>query len=134
MKYEYLGYAGATPFVAAATALMLGFFPSATANALVFYSVIILSFLGGVHWGVALVGSDDGVSNRFTFAILPSLAAWAVFLMPFEAAFVHLAFCFLAFWLVERYLYKISSRYQRLRNILTAIVISALTIAFIAFL
>ena len=59
-----LGYAGLTPFVAACGLLYAG--EEARASQLFLsYSAIILSFLGGTHWGqTSLVWKDTRVGGR----------------------------------------------------------------------
>jgi len=44
------------------------------------YGAIILSFLGGIRWGVGLGGRNRG--SEFTLSVLPSLAAWTALLLP----------------------------------------------------
>lgn len=77
-----LGLAGLLPFWGLAVGLALhgayGFDPHALDLALVTYAAIILSFLGGIRWGVALDGSGQGAN--FVLSIVPSLAAWACLL------------------------------------------------------
>jgi len=52
----WLGGLGASPFIglAAASSLLAGAPRSLVAYALVGYGATILSFLGGVHWGLAI--------------------------------------------------------------------------------
>ena len=88
-----LALAGAVPF-AAMTAALAG-----TDNhiripaiaALVTYAAVILSFLGGIEWGLAvhdpLPGAARGTRERLRASTLclsaaPSLAAWGVFWLP----------------------------------------------------
>ena len=79
-----LGYAGLLPF--ALTAAMMWLAPDATTKAtalkmLIGYGAVILSFLGGVRWGLAtgpLAGPDR--NRELGLSVLPSIAAWVVFL------------------------------------------------------
>lgn len=80
-----LGLAGLVPFVVLAAAWRLGFaVPIIGAGepvrmALAVYAVAILSFLGGVRWGIA-IGQEDGKGGRdFVLSVLPALMAWAAF-------------------------------------------------------
>ena len=83
-----LGIGGLIPFA------VCGFLSVATVDpiattwllALVFYGAVILSFLGGVHWGLALSDArtdlppDTGAGQnrvRFGLGVLPSLIGWA---------------------------------------------------------
>jgi glutaredoxin-related protein len=79
----WLGYAGLLPFVAA----LLGFLLGGDAREEYFsrqfiaYGAVILSFVGAVHWGVAL-GSGGMRVMRLSFSIMPALLAWAALLLP----------------------------------------------------
>jgi len=83
----WLGYAGALPFVATALAAR---FDSAHASlwafALLAYGAVIVSFVGALHWGIAMTasGSDDGFAQRrsvlYAWSVVPSLLAWAALL------------------------------------------------------
>jgi hypothetical protein len=70
----WLGYAGLIPFVAgAALAWQL---PHESrpfaAVALSAYAAVIVSFLGGIHWGI---GFRDGRPWLFVWGVVPSLVA-----------------------------------------------------------
>ena len=84
---RWLGYAGLIPFAAA----LLGFIISSDlrqdyfARQFIAYGAVILSFVGAVHWGVALGGGRMPVM-RMSISILPALLAWAALLLPTEAA------------------------------------------------
>jgi Protein of unknown function (DUF3429) len=56
------------------------------AHALVAYGATILSFLGGIHWGVAMglqkSGDSRGFLARLALSVLPSLVGWAALLVP----------------------------------------------------
>lgn len=84
-----LGLAGLIPFVAGSYAALayvdetgrLAFLGLAT------YGAAILSFLGGVHWGIALqAGAAQPVRVqrlRFALSVVPSLLGWAALLVVF---------------------------------------------------
>jgi Protein of unknown function (DUF3429) len=79
----FIGLAGAMPFLNGAPRLLV-------AHALVAYGATILSFLGGVHWGLA-IGSqrseDDGkLGARLTLSVFPSLAGWAALLVALQSS------------------------------------------------
>lgn len=83
----WLGYAGLIPFAAALLGVLLGgderqaYF----AQQFIAYGAVILSFVGAVHWGLAL---GDGAVRvmRLSMSILPALLAWAALLLPGSAA------------------------------------------------
>ena len=79
----WLGGLGAIPFVGLAVAIPLvsdGLRP-VVVHALAAYGATILSFLGGVHWGLAMgsASSDksDELWTRLTISVIPPLAGWA---------------------------------------------------------
>ena len=79
-----LGYAGLTPFVAACGLLYAG--EEARASQLFLsYSAIILSFLGGTHWGRLLSSGKTLELGAGLFALVTSnvfaLLAWSALLL-----------------------------------------------------
>ena len=79
-----LGYAGLTPFVAACGLLYAG--EEARASQLFLsYSAIILSFLGGTHWGRLLSSGKTLELGAGLFALVASnvfaLLAWSALLL-----------------------------------------------------
>lgn len=80
---RWLGYAGLIPFVAALLGYLVGgasrqpYF----AHQFIAYGAVILSFVGAVHWGVAL-GAGAMQVMRMSISILPALLAWAALLLP----------------------------------------------------
>jgi hypothetical protein len=90
----WLGLAGLIPFVALSLSLAFGVTLPLFADAdtmrvaLVGYGVVILSFLGGVRWGVALgeERGEPGAGGRdFIIAVVPSLVAWFAWFQPAPA-------------------------------------------------
>ena len=83
-----LGLAGLIPFVACGLgALGMDVARAGRAElALVAYGAVILAFLGGVHWGLALHGLDEPVERRadrvrYALGVVPSLIGWAALLV-----------------------------------------------------
>ncbi|WP_158292036.1 DUF3429 domain-containing protein [Paracraurococcus ruber] len=83
----WLGPAGLLPFLAAALlawtagAEVAGF----ARFALAAYGAVILSFLGAVHWGLALrapAAEAGATAPRLGLGVVPSLIAWAALLLP----------------------------------------------------
>jgi len=82
-----LGYAGALPFAGGACAVALdvtvaGLDPF---RLLLGYGAVILSFLGGLHWGRVAAGvpqPDQPASLWLVWSVIPSLLGWAALLMP----------------------------------------------------
>jgi Protein of unknown function (DUF3429) len=102
---QRLGYAGLIPFVAGAALVWFGDANAQqkAALALAAYAAVIVSFLGGIHWGV---GFRDGRSVSFIWGVLPSLAAWVALLMPVDAALVLSGAMLVACYAVDRRLYR----------------------------
>ena len=46
------------------------------------YGASILSFLGAVHWGLAMAGGVRHGALRFAWSVVPSLAAWPCAVLP----------------------------------------------------
>ncbi|RXF75521.1 DUF3429 domain-containing protein [Hansschlegelia zhihuaiae] len=76
-----LGLAGLAPFIALALAVALqhrDLVGIDAGAALLFYGATILSFLGGVHWGLALRHpSATTRAGLYVVAMMPPLWAWA---------------------------------------------------------
>ena len=79
-----LGLAGLIPFWALAIGLLahgaFGLAPASLDTALASYGALILSFLGGIRWGLAVPAGDPG--PQFAISIVPSLVAWALLAAP----------------------------------------------------
>ncbi|KAI3434799.1 hypothetical protein D9Q98_002857 [Chlorella vulgaris] len=111
-----LGFAGVLPFwvfspaVAPLLPLDLLLDPAmlaATGLLQVGYGATILSFLGGVHWGLAMtnVGGDLAfkmADQRYLWSVLPCLMAWPTIAMPTAAAAGIQAGLFTAVYFVDR--------------------------------
>lgn len=101
----WLGGLGLIPFLALSFAKT---FASDVLNTrlsfvLLAYGAIILSFLGGVQWGLAIAVPqiDSTLWRRLTLSILPSLVAWVALVMPYSIGFFILAGAFVAMLLVD---------------------------------
>lgn len=85
-----LGLAGLIPFIVLALALAFGQSLPGIGGAgqirmaLLVYAIAILSFLGGVRWGIALGPDNSGSGNRdYVIAVIPALVGWmAIGLSP----------------------------------------------------
>jgi hypothetical protein len=94
----WLGVMGLLPFVALAAASVVSEPPplAHVAFALTAYGAAILSFLGGIHWGLAIggYGSERGHGapfRRLGVSVLPSMLGWAALLLPLSAGLYLLA-------------------------------------------
>lgn len=103
---ERLGHAGLVPFVAGALLIWLVWpeaHPYATL-ALSAYAATIVSFLGGIHWGMAMRLAAPAPS-LFAWGVVPSLVAWAAVMMPPSAGLVVLGAMLVLCYLVDRRVY-----------------------------
>lgn len=81
-----LGAGGLIPFFGLAAALIMALplpFGLAPLPLLIGYGIAILSFMGGVHWGLAM---RDGRPVQYVASVIASLYAWpAIILNPADA-------------------------------------------------
>ena len=131
----WLGGLGALPFIGLAVAAP--YLDSAprmfVVHALVAYGATILSFLGGVHWGLA-IGSQSGADHpefrtRLIVSVIPSLAAWPALLAPETTGLLMLAAAVAAMLWVDVEATRLGHApqwYPKLRIPLTCVVVAAL--------
>ena len=126
----WLGLAGAVPFVASALGSWLD--PDLARRGIwltlgLAYGAIILSFLGGIRWGVTL--SAPLRERELALSVLPSLAGWAALILPSAIGVCLLIGGFLmqALWDVTSvHTGRLPQWFGRLRMILTTIVVVSL--------
>lgn len=139
---NWLGALGALPFVVlAVSGTILEPAGRQTAMvALVAYGAIILSFLGGVHWGLAIAGfgpsgADSALVRRLSFSVVPALVGWSALLLPMSTGLMVLAAAFallLVFDFVASRSGEAPAWYPQLRWPLTAVVVASLSIRLLA--
>lgn len=132
-----LGLGGLLPFaaLALAAAWLDGDWALAAADAQVQYAASILSFIGALHWGVALAAptmSSARTRLALVWSVMPSLYAWATVTLPRWAAgdsgaartsLTLLAAGLVLAWAVDQALYRghpVPAWFRRLRAVLTA--------------
>lgn len=106
LPLRLLGYAGLLPFAAAAALALLGppSWRGLALAALAAYGAVILSFLGAVHWGLALrapAAEAPAAWRRYGLGVLPALVAWVSLLLPARPGLALLAIGVLAVAAVE---------------------------------
>lgn len=78
-----LGFGGLVPFVGLAAAVWLA--PSASrpfaAMALMGYGATICSFLGAIHWGLAMRDGPAPRVSSLVWGVMPSLLGWVALLL-----------------------------------------------------
>ncbi len=82
-----LTFAGVIPFLLLTILLYNHWVAQSKVLAMLFsYAAVILTFLGGIQWGIGIVRLDANTlkfKHLFTLSILPSLAAWLLLLIDF---------------------------------------------------
>ncbi len=134
-----LGYLGLVPF------LLLGLWlisiapdhiwRAGTISLLIAYGAVILSFLGGVRWGIAMAQPPAKVRRELMLAIAPALVGWIGFATPVPYAFGVLAAAFAAQGASDTLAAhdgKAPAWYGRLRTVLTIVVVATMIAAFFA--
>jgi len=133
-----LGLAGLIPFIGCGLLAMDGdpVMAEHGFTALIAYAAVILSFLGAVHWGLAL---SDGAATRrvqrirYAAGVLPALIGWVALLAPmFVPAWVSLVVLlggFVATPVAEArgaHLGYVPGRYMAVRWVLSLAVVAVL--------
>ncbi len=133
---QLLGYLGVIPFIALALTLVLDSSFSilgATDNTgiLLGYAAIVISFIGAVHWGVALAGSSKNKTSLYVYGVVPSLVAWSALFLPEVAALAGMAVVVIVLYFMDRALLSglVPAGYFKMRLFLTLIVSLSLLVA-----
>ena len=98
-----LGYLGLVPFITGGTfALLSEELPPIILKGFSLYSLAILSFMGGIHWGLALIMGTHQ-SKRLFISVMPVMVAWVcLMVLPVRFTIAILGGAFIAQWLVDR--------------------------------
>jgi len=135
----WLGTGGLVPFVVVTSALFA--LPDHTRPQLLFwltaYAAVILSFVGAVHWGIAMVHTQMREPDRTLYmgwSVVPALAAWVSLLLPPKTSLLLMAATFAVHFAADRQLaqrFTVPAWYLRLRASLTAVVVLCLLLAIV---
>ena len=98
-----LGYGGLIPFMGLA---ILGNIEQSHGilyrGALLLYGSVILSFVGAIHWGVAMMAADLSDQDRrscYIWSVVPALMAWVTYVLsPVAASLVLILGFLLQYW------------------------------------
>jgi hypothetical protein len=134
-----LALAGFIPFAALAFWLY-GIAPDhpwrqGTIVALTAYGAVILSFLGGMRWGIALAGRSGESRRDIMLGAIPPLVGWSAILVPPPLTFVLLAVAFAAQGAWDSLTLTsdaVPDWFRRMRIQTTVLVVAALVVAFVA--
>lgn len=133
-----LSLLGTLPFIAASALVWLGptTHTAIALQALVTYAAVILSFLGGIQWGIGISvceSAPKSAHSLFLLSVVPSLLSWAMLFIDAASAKLIVAVCLFGFvWVIDALLLLqklIPSWFFRLRCIVTSIVIASLLAA-----
>ncbi len=140
-----LAYAGTIPFIAAAVILLfgnllgIGMLRPLAAQGITTYAAIIVSFLGGIQWGIGISTHEQQpqtARSLFMLSIVPSLLAWAMLFLPASTSRVVVAIFLVGFvWIIDALLHLqkvIPAWFFRLRCVVSAVVIASLIVALIS--
>ena len=134
-----LVFAGFIPFAALAFWLY-GIAPDhpwrhGTTVLLTAYAAAVLSFLGGIRWGLALRGRDGNGKADLILGIVPPLVGWIAIVVPAPLNFVLLAVAFAAQGAWDSLTLTSDAApdwFRRIRIQMTVLVVAALVVAFVA--
>lgn len=138
----WLGALGAIPFVSIAVAVP--FLESDLVQKARYvacgYGAVILSFLGGIHWGLVLAGGDRGNVEAkdapwLVVGVLPALVGWGALMIAGSVGLLALAIAFYGMFLVDRQAARkgvAPDWYPALRRPLSIVVIVSLAFAALA--
>jgi hypothetical protein len=137
-----LTYAGAIPFVACAVILLfgpamgLGGLRQFAGQAITTYAAVIVSFLGGIQWGIAIATHQQQpqtAKSLLLLSVVPSLLAWALLFLPNDSSRVVVAIFLVGFvWIIDALLHLqhvLPTWFFRLRSIVSAVVMASLIAA-----
>lgn len=137
--------AGTIPFVAAAFVLLfgnhtgLGMFRPLASQAITTYAAVVVSFLGGIQWGIGIATFEQQpqtARSLFLLSVVPALLAWAMLFLPASASRMVVAMFLIGFvWIIDALLYLqkvIPPWFFRLRSLVSAVMIIALVIGLVA--
>jgi hypothetical protein len=128
----YLGYLGLLPFfISYISVLFLPQIQVISEQAFTIYSIIIIAFMSGIHWGFALTSNKEK-SKKFVVSTVPPVLVWIFFLStPTPLFIIFLGFMHIAGLKVDRIVfgcYEIQPHYYSMRLRL------AITVAMLHFL
>jgi hypothetical protein len=133
---KLLGYAGLIPFIvfSLGTWVTLPLVDSPH-FVLLAYAAIILSFMGAIHWGVAMSRSSKTAQTQLGLSVVPALIGWLALLVVPVYGYLLLILCFSALFLADKSASKAGlfpDWYLPMRMVLTTIVVLCLIVAAMA--
>jgi hypothetical protein len=136
---KWLGGLGLLPFICLSVAgtFLDGALRERAVFALAAYGATILSFLGGIHWGLSIGGTgsannDCAMLRRLAVSVTPPLAAWVALLLSISASLLVLAAAIAVMLWVDIRAARAGDApdwYPRLRWPLSCVAVAALLLA-----
>ena len=122
-----LGYLGLIPFIGLPLSTFLDVLP--VGQSLLYfvqYSVIILSFFGGIHWWDAIQNNNNGA--QLFVAMIPSLIGWFALIFAQGAILLFvLSLSYIATLFYDKHTLQLEKqaiiKYTKMRMILTTVVV-----------
>jgi hypothetical protein len=131
-----LGYAGLIPFIVFSLSTWITLpLVDEPHFVLLTYAAVILSFMGAVHWGVAMSRSSEVALTQLALSVIPAVLGWLALLISTFHGYVLLITCFIALFIADRYAADaglLPGWYLPMRAQLTAIVVLCLAAAALA--
>lgn len=139
---KWLGASGVIPFITLAIAVLFleGADQEAAYFAIASYGAVILSFLGGIHWGLAVADGDQVAVDAANFirlggSVVPSLIGWGALFLSTSTGLLVLAAAFAGMLLFDWHASRKAHAprwYPKLRWPLTTVVVVSLVSAAVA--
>jgi len=92
------------------------------------YGAVIISFIGAVHWGIAMQSPGSRQNALFVYSVMPALFAWVWLFFDVKAALFGMGLTIVAMFFIDRWLLSalVSRGYLKMRLRLTFIVAACL--------
>jgi len=129
-----LGFAGLLPFLAASAGAWAAGSPAyiIVINMQMAYGAVVLSFLGAVHWGLAMAQDDAARWRRLGLSVVPALTGWLALMMPNPLGLVLLVLGLAATFFADLRSPRLPPWYKALRKPLTLVAILCLAASYAA--
>ena len=117
-----LGFSGLVPFVTAAVASLIAEGPlqEMSERALLAYGAVILTFLGGIRWGVAMMKTKTAqLFGSLFVSVMPALVSWSALLLPATEGMICLAVALTAMFWADLRFWNAPPWYRVLRELLS---------------
>lgn len=132
---ELAGYLGLVPYLILLAVLFTARDPlwhGFALNGILGYGAVILSFVGALHFGRAMVDRFGESYHRVVLSVALAVMAWGALLLPPRWGLATLILGFAVIYSFDRHFWRDFPRFLRLRRVLTIAVVLALFLAWMA--